>query len=214
MILPSVTGGAVTEKPTEDRGVELIRPYRLLARYGPWLMCVLGLAMILTGILADRDSSVLIALIVLGAGLVVIGVSFVRLEGPLEFGASGLKTNVQPATTFDPRAFVPTAVAVESAARELLPDTSDKEQRVQDVVSKTLRELITMAEEQGWTITRTSGGHLAFKGPTGKQTVIGLNSEEPRALRNLQAALRRAGLAYPPGRDNSEDGSSSSNDEP
>jgi len=167
---------------------ELIRPYRFLARYGPWAMCVLGVLMILMGIFADRESAVLVTLIVLGAGLFVIGISFVRLEGPLELGASGLKTNVQPTIIFDPQAFVTTAAAAETVARELLPDTPDKEEKVNAVVGKTLRELMREAEQQGWTIQRTKG-HLRFIHPQGSTIISSARIDHPGLLRRLARSL-------------------------
>src|SRR6266545_4607629 len=176
----------VTGEP-ENRP-ELIRPYRFLARYGPWAMCVLGVFMILAGIFADREGAVLVALLVLGSGLVVIGISFVRLEGPLEFGASGIKTNVQPTTAFDPQAIVVSVAAAENVARQLLPDTPDKEERVNAVVGMTLRDLVKEAELQGWTIDRTTGGHFRARHPQ-HSTVVFSRVDRPGLLRRLATLL-------------------------
>jgi hypothetical protein len=121
--------------------------------------------------------------------LVVIGISFVRLEGPLELGASGLKTSVQPTTSFDPQAFVTTAAAVETIARELLPDTPDKEQKVNAVVGWTLRELITEAQRQGWRI-QTTTGHVRFIHPQGSTVVTSSTQvDRPSLLRKLRKQL-------------------------
>lgn len=183
---PLRLGGQVSKAP--ENKPELIRPYRFLARYGPWAMCVLGVLMILTGIFADRESAVLVTLIVLGTGLFVIGISFVRLEGPLELGASGLKTNVQPTTTFDPQAFVASAAAAETVARELLPETPDKEEKVNAVVGKTLRELITEAQRQGWMIQSTKS-HVHFIHPQGSRVTSVARVNRPSMLRKLARAL-------------------------
>jgi predicted RNA binding protein YcfA (HicA-like mRNA interferase family) len=155
-------------------------------------MCLLGVLMILTGIFADRESAVLVTLIVLGTGLFVIGISFVRLEGPLELGATGLKTNVQPTTIFDPQAFVATAAAAETVARELLPDTPDKEEKVNAVVGKTLRELTREAKKQGWLIQRTKG-HIRFIHPQGSIVTSSARVDRPGLLRRLATALNSRG---------------------
>jgi hypothetical protein len=51
------------------------------------------------------------------------------------------------------------------------------------------------AVRRGWTITRTSSGHLKWRAPDGSvATVTPSTPGEGRAIANTRADLRRAGL--------------------
>jgi len=62
-----------------------------------------------------------------------------------------------------------------------------------------LRDIERAAAEQGWKIDRTARGHPRFTPPDRTDEII-VGSGTPsdvRALRNLLARLKRAGLVYP-----------------
>lgn len=65
-------------------------------------------------------------------------------------------------------------------------------------VARELRPFVIAAIEQGWTVTKTGGGHLRFQPPKGApvftpSTPGGGN----RSIDNTRAQLRRAGLNLP-----------------
>ncbi|GAA0993878.1 hypothetical protein GCM10009551_056920 [Nocardiopsis tropica] len=59
-----------------------------------------------------------------------------------------------------------------------------------------LRAFISLAEAQGWQVTRTSSGHIRFTPPDpAAQIVIAPGTTSAgRAVQNLRGGLRRAGL--------------------
>lgn len=58
-----------------------------------------------------------------------------------------------------------------------------------------LREWIVTAERAGWTVRGTRSHHLRWTPPGGKGFVITPGTtRRPHALKNIRAALRRAGL--------------------
>ncbi len=62
-----------------------------------------------------------------------------------------------------------------------------------------LRDIEKAAREQGWTVGRTKKGHPVFYSPDKAQPPI-YGSGTPgdwRAIRNLLANLKRAGLIWP-----------------
>lgn len=56
-----------------------------------------------------------------------------------------------------------------------------------------LRQLAAFAEANGWTITRTSGGHIKFSKCGHSSIFASCTSSDHRADRNALANLRRAG---------------------
>lgn len=59
-------------------------------------------------------------------------------------------------------------------------------------------KMLKLAEEKGWTVKKTGGGHLEVRSPDGKSTVHASSSPgDHRAALNLRADLRRAGLNIP-----------------
>lgn len=60
---------------------------------------------------------------------------------------------------------------------------------------KEVRRLIRFAIKLGWTVEVTGSGHLKWKPPDGSPFVVSSRTpSDPRALQNLRAYLRRAGL--------------------
>ena len=64
---------------------------------------------------------------------------------------------------------------------------------------KALMTLLTDARRSGWSIQRTSGGHVKFTKPGCRPVYTSSTPGAHRAVRNAQALLRRSG-----GKDNSE----------
>jgi hypothetical protein len=61
-------------------------------------------------------------------------------------------------------------------------------------VSRDLLPMIRCAHERGWTVEMTSGGHLKWLGPDGQLVRSGKTLSDYRAVRNIRARLKRAGL--------------------
>ncbi len=58
-----------------------------------------------------------------------------------------------------------------------------------------LQSLIRTAQRQGWSVQLRRGGHLAWKSSNGNVVVFSASSPSDwRALPNLKASLKRAGL--------------------
>ena len=55
---------------------------------------------------------------------------------------------------------------------------------------KVIREI--RREFVGWTVERTSGGHLRFRHPGGASVIAPLTSSDYRNLTQLRATMRRA----------------------
>lgn len=66
-------------------------------------------------------------------------------------------------------------------------------------MDKELRRLLKAAEAQGFTVERTAKGHWLIRNAQGRAvaTISGTPSDH-RSWRNGLAALRRAGLIWPP----------------
>jgi predicted RNA binding protein YcfA (HicA-like mRNA interferase family) len=58
----------------------------------------------------------------------------------------------------------------------------------------TIRDIIKAAQRQGWTVTMTGGNHYRFKSPAGPVVFTASTPSDWRAIRNIVARLRRAGL--------------------
>lgn len=62
-------------------------------------------------------------------------------------------------------------------------------------VPESYRKLARAARRAGWEISRTRGGHLAWKPPSGMVIYTAATPSGSRSVRNDTAELRRAGLA-------------------
>ena len=62
---------------------------------------------------------------------------------------------------------------------------------------KDMKVIVKIAEQQGWTVRLTRGGHVQFvpADPTVPLVVSSSTPSDHRTLRNLKAQLRRSGLA-------------------
>lgn len=62
-----------------------------------------------------------------------------------------------------------------------------------------LRRLAAVAEEAGWTVKKTRGGHVVFLAPDRSiPPIYGPSTpSDHRSYRNLEATLRRHGLPIP-----------------
>jgi hypothetical protein len=62
-------------------------------------------------------------------------------------------------------------------------------------MKKQIRELIRIAEAQGWEVTPTNSSHLRWRGPEGHGLVFTPSTPSDwRSIKNATAQLRRAGL--------------------
>ena len=66
------------------------------------------------------------------------------------------------------------------------------------MADKDTEKVIKEAERQGFTVTRTSKGHVQVKCPGGGICVTGGTPGDIRGLRNFIACLRRSGFIWPP----------------
>lgn len=64
-------------------------------------------------------------------------------------------------------------------------------------MTREVRELAAAAERRGWRVIRLRSGHVQFCPPTGPLIVASGTASDHRAIRNLRAHLRRAGLMVP-----------------
>jgi predicted RNA binding protein YcfA (HicA-like mRNA interferase family) len=62
------------------------------------------------------------------------------------------------------------------------------------VKSKEIQELIKVAEDQGWRVERSNGGHFKWLAPNGKMVITSATPSDKRAFANIQTDLRRYGL--------------------
>jgi hypothetical protein len=109
--------------------VELPKPYLWMSRYGPVLLCVVGVGMVLGAMLLDRPDAVLVTLIVMGVGSLVAGVLLPRIKGPVEVGTQGVKAAVESVAAIDAIKTV-AAAAAETVAETTIPDQPDKDAKV------------------------------------------------------------------------------------
>ena len=61
-------------------------------------------------------------------------------------------------------------------------------------MSKPVKNLVKAAERQGWAVTLRKGGHLKWQAPSGYVYFSSATPSDHRAIKNLTADLRRAGL--------------------
>lgn len=62
-------------------------------------------------------------------------------------------------------------------------------------IPKDQRQLARLAESLGWVIRRTGGGHFQWLSPDGTTIIVTHGTASDwRALRNMKAQLRRAGV--------------------
>lgn len=62
----------------------------------------------------------------------------------------------------------------------------------------TLKQLIELAESQGWRTRKTKRGHVVFYAPDGSNTVtVGGTPSDHRSRKNSLARLKAAGLEVP-----------------
>ena len=64
-------------------------------------------------------------------------------------------------------------------------------------MTRALRELVVAAERCGWRVLQLRSGHVQFRPPVGPIVVASGTASDHRAIRNLKADLRRAGLEVP-----------------
>jgi hypothetical protein len=57
-----------------------------------------------------------------------------------------------------------------------------------------LKELIRLAEEQGWRVEKTHGGHYRWLAPSGAIVVSSSTMSDHRGLQNHLSHLKRAGF--------------------
>lgn len=64
-------------------------------------------------------------------------------------------------------------------------------------MNKELRQIKRIAEAQGWTVFRTKGGHYRWVPPRRDVpfVVTASTPSDSRAVKNIKARLRKAGLA-------------------
>lgn len=61
-----------------------------------------------------------------------------------------------------------------------------------------LTRLLELAEEQGFSVERTSKGHFTFRDPSGRRVATASKTaSDTRSLKNTTAHLRRGGLKIP-----------------
>ena len=65
-----------------------------LVRNVGWFLVAAGIVMVLLAAFLVDDSAVAVALVVMGAGAVILGALVNRAEGPVELGPSGLKLSL------------------------------------------------------------------------------------------------------------------------
>lgn len=61
--------------------------------------------------------------------------------------------------------------------------------------NKDFQKLIKEAENQGWEVSRTGGGHLRWMSPEGKVVFSAFSPSDKRALQNTKKELRIKGFA-------------------
>lgn len=58
-----------------------------------------------------------------------------------------------------------------------------------------MRTLVSLAKEQGWTVSRTKRGHFRFVSPSGETLVTGGTPSDWRQMKNFVSDLKRRGLS-------------------
>jgi hypothetical protein len=71
------------------------RSYRWLRLYGLWALAIVGTALTLVGLFADRPGEVAVTPIGFGSAMLVRGVLLPRLGGSVELGPSGVKGTIE-----------------------------------------------------------------------------------------------------------------------
>jgi hypothetical protein len=72
------------------------RSYRWLLLYGPWALAILGTALTLVGLFADRPGEVAVTAIAFGSAMLVGGVLLPRLGGSVEPWCRAHGSNLEP----------------------------------------------------------------------------------------------------------------------
>jgi hypothetical protein len=127
--------------------VEVPKAYRRMSRYGPVLLCAVGVGMVAGGMLLDRPTAVLVTLIVMGVGSVVAGVLLPRIRGPVEVGTQGVKAAVESVQAIDAIKTI-VAAAAETVAETTIPDQPDKAAKVAKQVDLILKAVTYWLERQ------------------------------------------------------------------
>lgn len=60
--------------------------------------------------------------------------------------------------------------------------------------NKDFRQLIQEAEDQGWEVSKTKGGHLRWLSPSGRVVFSAFSPSDGRALKNTIRELRIGGF--------------------
>lgn len=56
------------------------------------------------------------------------------------------------------------------------------------------KKLALVAQEQGWRVEATKGGHVRFVPPQGRVVIVSKTPSDHRSILNSRALLRRQGL--------------------
>lgn len=59
---------------------------------------------------------------------------------------------------------------------------------------KDLMQLMREAEDQGWTVSKTNGGHLRWLSPQGITVFSSYSAGDHRTLKNTKSQLKAAGF--------------------
>jgi hypothetical protein len=59
---------------------------------------------------------------------------------------------------------------------------------------KELKALLSLAEDQGWRVSRTNNGHYKLIAPNGKIVFTSSTPSDNRAIKNIERDLRSGGL--------------------
>lgn len=120
----------MSDETAEERS--LTKHYLWLIRFGPWALSILGAFLLLFSLFADRDATLLIPVLVVGAVFIVTGMLLPRAEGAISMTKTGIEAKVQPVRDLE----ATVAEVATSAAEKAIPnDDPEKDRRVQEVVA-------------------------------------------------------------------------------
>jgi hypothetical protein len=181
---------AMTDLSSQD-SAPLPWHHRVIVRYGPLGLIVLGLGLLATSVVTHRSDATEVGYITLGTILVLSGALIARFRGLVEVGTTGVKGSLVDINALDPYAFVsfargssrpqvigvgavePKAAKSESSASEvLIIDKSDLEDLTGfrawlprgEVIKPsdiTIKQLMEQAMSQGWTIEQSPNSRHA-----------------------------------------------------
>lgn len=63
-------------------------------------------------------------------------------------------------------------------------------------VPREYRRWQEMAQQQGWTISMTGGGHLVWRSPQGVKVFSASSPSDRRAMQNVKRDLKRYGMRF------------------